>query len=265
VKPDTSDTPANSRFPLGPGDAYAPGSLLSATNQPLIAYIRFAFRLAQIDLPGLPAWVYSDRFDIVARAPGNPTKDQMRLMTQSLLADRFKLRTRSERRTAPVLNLVPAKAGRTGPQLQPHSKAESCSSPPTSASLDAGPAKPSAPSSTGGLQLPPIPCGSIGPVAASAPERGRWVGRDVTRGRIAGFLMNPYTGVDRPVVDRTGLTGTFDFSIEWSLPRDPAQPAEDTGPSFLEALREQLGLTLKRATGPVDILVVDHVEHPTED
>ena len=65
----------------------------------------------------------------------------------------------------------------------------------------------------------------------------------MTMGRIAGFLKNPYTGVDRPVLDRTGLAGSFDFSLEWSLEPDPARPPgsrpEDTGPTFLEALQEQ--------------------------
>jgi uncharacterized protein (TIGR03435 family) len=88
-------------------------------------------------------------------------------------------------------------------------------------------------------------------------------------GRIAGFLTNPFTGVDRPVLDRTGLTGTFDFSLEWSLAPDSAQPLgsplEDPGPTFLEALRQQLGLKLKSTKGPVDVLVIDHVEHPTAD
>ena len=71
--------------------------------------------------------------------------------------------------------------------------------------------------------------------------------------------------MDRPVLDRTGLTGTFDFSLEWSLAPDPRQPPdaqpEDSGPTFLEALQEQLGLKLKSAKGPVDVLVIDHVEH----
>ena len=80
--------------------------------------------------------------------------------------------------------------------------------------------------------------------------------------------MNPFTGVDRPVLDRTGLSGTFDFSLEWSLAPDSAQPlgaqTEDTGPTFLEALQQQLGLRLKSTKGPVDVLVIDHVQHPTE-
>ena len=91
----------------------------------------------------------------------------------------------------------------------------------------------------------------------------------MTIGRIAGFLTTPFTGVDRPVLDRTGLTGTFDFSLEWSLAPDSAEPlgaqAEDTGPTFLVALQEQLGLKLKSTKGPVDVLVIDHVERPTAD
>jgi len=85
--------------------------------------------------------------------------------------------------------------------------------------------------------------------------------------RIAVFLTNPYTEVDRPVVDRTGLSGPFDFSVEWSLPREAAQlpesPHEDTGPTFRQALAEQLGLTLKSTTAVVYVLVVDHIERPS--
>jgi hypothetical protein len=114
VKPNRSDAPASSRFPLGPGDAHVPGRLFLATNQPLIVYLRFAHKCGQSDLLGLPAWVSNDRFDIEARAEGNPTKDQMRLMMQSLLVDRFKLVTHTERQTKPAFNLVLAKAGKPG-------------------------------------------------------------------------------------------------------------------------------------------------------
>ena len=89
----------------------------------------------------------------------------------------------------------------------------------------------------------------------------------MTIGRLAGFLTNPFTGVDRPVLDRTGITGTFDFSLEWSLAPESAQPIgpppEDQGPTFLEALQQQLGLKLTSTTGPVDVLVIDHVERPS--
>lgn len=266
VKSNLSDAPPTSRFPLGPGDAYAPGNLFSATNQPLIAYLRFAFKLGQSDLLGLPAWVYNDRFDVQARADGTPTKDQMRLMMQSLLTDRFMLITHTEQQTKPTFNLLLAKAGRTGPQLQA-SDDRACSAAATPQATNPGsPAVPSAPSSTSGLQLPSIPCASIGPIPASAPNRGRLGGRSVTLERLADFLMNPFTGVDRPVRDRTGLTGSFDFSVEWVVPTDPAQATprvEDTEPTFLQALDEQLGLRLQAAAGPVNVLVIDRVEHPS--
>jgi uncharacterized protein (TIGR03435 family) len=248
VKPNSSNAPATSSFPLGPGDAFAPVGLFSATNQPLIAYLRFAFKLGQGDLLTLPAWVYNDRFDVEARAPGNPTKDQVRLMMRSLLADRFKLTSHTERRMRPVFNLALARAGTTGPQLRRHT--DDCAADAVISSL----------------QLPPMACGSAGPVTASAPARGRLVGRGVTIDRLAALLANPFTGVDRPVVDRTGLTGTFDFNLEWALPPDPGQSldsqATDARPSFLEALQTQLGLRLPSANGPVDFFVIDHVERP---
>ena len=83
--------------------------------------------------------------------------------------------------------------------------------------------------------------------------------------RIAGFLKNPFTGVDRPVLDRTGLSGAFDFSLEWSLEPDIASPPDQaaaTGPNFLEALQKQLGLKLVATTAPGDVLVIDRIEHP---
>jgi uncharacterized protein (TIGR03435 family) len=268
VRPNKSDAQASSRFPLGPGDAYQNGGTLSASNQPLIVYLRFAFKLGQGDLLGLPGWVYRDRFDIDARVQGNPTKDHMRLMMQSVLADRFKLVTHTETQTKAVLNLVLAKAGRTGPQLRAHPENGPCATASKTISpVEAPLVRPAAPSSTSGVQLQEIPCGSAGATRAGASNRAQLGGRSVTIGKIAGLLTNPFTGVDRPVLDRTGLAGTFDFSLEWSPAPDLAQPPspqlDDTGPTFLEALQEQLGLRLKPATGPVKVLVVDHVEQPS--
>src|SRR5262252_3166283 len=123
IKENQSEAAPTSRFALGPGDAYAPGDLFVATNQPLIVYMRFAYKLAQSDQNdplNLPAWVYDVRFDIEARAQGSPTKDQMRRMMQALLGERFKLRAHTEARTQPVFDLMLVKAGKTGPQLQRH-------------------------------------------------------------------------------------------------------------------------------------------------
>jgi uncharacterized protein (TIGR03435 family) len=129
VKPNKSDAPPYSNFPLNSGDFYtANGGLFSATNFPLVSYIFFAYKLqGNQGLPlvrQLPDWATTDRFDIQARADGNPTKDQMRLMMWSLLADRFKFALHRETREVPVLALVLGKPGGTpgkpGSQLQPH-------------------------------------------------------------------------------------------------------------------------------------------------
>jgi hypothetical protein len=126
VKPDNSTEDPDSNFPLGAGDVYTPnGGFFSATNFPLVAYIAFAYKL-RVDqtsylLPELPAWTGTERFDIQARCEGNPSKDEMRLMMRSMLADRFKLVVHHETRQLPVLEVVLAKPGKTGPQLQPHS------------------------------------------------------------------------------------------------------------------------------------------------
>jgi uncharacterized protein (TIGR03435 family) len=232
----------------------------------LIVYLRFAYKLTgQSDLLGLPNWVNTSRFDIEARAPENSTKDQMRLMMQSLLADRFKLTMHTESRPKPVFNLVLSKAGKTGPQLQAHMEDGSCSTPPTPAA--ARPAPPSPPSSISGLQLPPVPCGGILQLPASTPGRLRLGAKNTTMALLARSITSPASGIDRPVFDRTGLSGTFDFSLEWSPAPNPAQPPgftpDETGPGFTTALQEQLGLKLESTTGPVDAVVIDHIEEPT--
>jgi uncharacterized protein (TIGR03435 family) len=267
VRSNESTAQPSSRFPLGPGDAYVPGNLFAATNQPLIAYLRFAFKLSQGELLDLPTWVYDEHFDISARASGSPTKDEMRLMTRSLLADRFKLKVHSEKRTRPAFNLVLARAGQIGPQLKGNTDDNACGSSTEPTGGAAPTLRATEPSSKSGLQLPPIPCGTIGQISASAPDKARIGGRKVTTERIAGFLKNPFTGVDRQVLDRTGLTGTFDFSLEWSPEpalTGPPDQAAASGPSFFEALRSQLGLRLVAATAPTDVLIIDRIERPDE-
>jgi uncharacterized protein (TIGR03435 family) len=266
IRSNNSAMPSSSRFPLGPGDAYVPGNLFSATNQPMIVYLRFAFKLSQGELLHVPTWVYDEHFDIAARAAGSPTKDEMRLMMRSLLTDRFRLRFHSERRTKPAFSLVLANAGKMGPQLKHGTDEGECAASLTGQSADAFPtSRPTEPTSKSGLQLPHVPCGAIGQVLASALDKGRIGGRNVTMERIARFLTNPFTGADRPVLDRTGLAGTFDFSLEWSpenaLTGAPDQAAA-VGPDFFEALRSQLGLKLVATTAPSDTLIIDSIERP---
>lgn len=262
VKPNKTDTPLQSNVPLGPGDVFAPnGGYFNATNVPLWNYIFFAYKLkgnaAQSLLPQLPEWVRSDRFDIQARAAGNPGKDDLRLMMRSLLADRFGLVVHYETREVPVLALVLVKSGTLGPQLRQH---------PDDAACPTNPSAESSPTVAGGF---PALCGGILSLPASVPGRLRIGARKVTLPFIADSL-GAAPGQGRPLLDQTGLTGTFDFVLEWMPDPQGAQPGTDAAPdpstalSFEQALRDQLGLKLEARKGPVEMLVVDRIEHPSE-
>lgn len=102
----------------------------------------------------------------------------------------------------------------------------------------------------------------------SMPGRMRAGARNVTMELIASSLAGPEGGVDRPVLDRTGLTGMFDFAIEFTPQPEgrstsaPNSRADSRGPKYLQALKEQLGLRLEPQMGAVDVLVVDYVEQP---
>jgi uncharacterized protein (TIGR03435 family) len=264
VKPNKSTDEPNSNFPLGPGNVYVPnGGYFSATSHSLFDYILFAYKITGYQMQALqsqlPGWVTADRFDIQARVKGNPTKDQMRLMMQSLLAERFKLAIHNETRPVPVFGLLLLQPGKTGPQLQPHPDGASCATTPASA---AGTAP--SPTVPGGF---PTLCGGILNMPPSAPGRWRIGARNVTMGVIATALGLP---LGRPVLDETGLSGNFDFALEWTPePDDPMPPLADfqtdpSGPSLLGALKEQLGLKLESQKGPADVIVIDHVERPSE-
>jgi bla regulator protein BlaR1 len=249
--------------PLGPEDVHFPnGGLFSGTNVRLISYIYFAYNLTgsqfQLLMPQLPKWVISDHFDIQAQPEGNLNKAQMRLMMQSLLADRFKLVTHYETQQLPVFALVSAKPGEFGPQLHPHRDNSPCS-PATSTG--------SAPPATVAGGFPAI-CGSIIEMPSSPSGRHRVGARDVPLGLLATTLAQ-MGNFDRPVLDRTGLSGTFDFTFEWTPQYNgPGTPGakvklDESGPTFLEDLKDQLGLRLESQTGPTEIFVIDHVEKPS--
>jgi uncharacterized protein (TIGR03435 family) len=237
VKPNKS---GDQRFTMEP----LPGGRIMVVNAPLRLLIRLAYRLQDFQIVNGPSWLNSDRFDIVAKAEGNPNEAQLSPMLQTLLADRFKLRTHNETRELPIYSLVTVKTdGRTGPQLHP---AQPCFKSPDSASPQPAPL------------LGPVPCGfTVG--------RGKTSARGVTMDALASTLSNQ---VGRVVVDRTGLGGQFDLNFEWELPltgtSDGLQPSAD-GASIFTALQEQLGLKLESARGPVDVLVIDSVQQPSDD
>jgi uncharacterized protein (TIGR03435 family) len=187
------------------------------------------------------------------------TQDQMRLMMQSLLAERFRLKAHWETRQAPVFALVEQRPGKLGPLLEPHPASDNCAKTdlPDQASETA--------TSVPLLSALPIPCGWIAHLPASAPGARRFGGRNVMLAML-GASMPAQTGLvtlPRPVVDETGLKGGYDFWMEWT-PEDTSEVNNtETGGTFREALKNQLGLKLEPAKGPVEVLVIDHVEQPT--
>ena len=265
VKPSQPDVQPNSNFPLGPGDVYVQnGGLFSANNLPLVTYIFFAYKFignqAQFLLPQLPDWTKTEPFDIQARAQGNPGKDQMRLMMRALLADRFKLAIHNETREIPVFAFVLVKPGKTGPQLKLHSEGAPCST-DVQPSAAQGPV----PTVDGGL---PALCNGIFGMPPSAPGRQRAAARNVTLPFIADSL-SAGANLGRPMIDKTGLTGTVDFSLEWTpenrnpVPPGAEAPLDPNALSFQEALKDQLGIRLQPDKTSASVVVLDHVEHPS--
>jgi uncharacterized protein (TIGR03435 family) len=234
---------------------------LFSANTHLKPIIEFAYKIPEYReqeemLEGqLPSWANAAPFEIEARAEGNPTKDQVRLMMQSLLEDRFKLRMRVETRQLAVYALVLVEPGKLGPGLQPHNAGTSCAERPQP---NLGPA----PSGK-----PPVFCGDD-----IWQEGGRVHARmlNATMAHIAEMLTE--AGViqgdtdQQLVVDGTGLTGGFDVDLVF---RQQASASVNAGPdsggqTAIEAMKKQLGLKLVKRTLPVPLYVIDHIERPTE-
>lgn len=265
VREKKSGGQAASNFPLDRGNVYAStGGVLSATNQSFVTLLIFAYKINISEFRGglirrLPAWALSDKFDINARAgSAAPSKDDMRLMMQSLLEDRFQLKVHREQRETPAFGLYLTRPGKTGPQLKPHGPNSSCSAPL--------PSPPAETSLAAMLGLWPETCGD-GMETPISKYRLREGGRDMTMNAISDWLSGA-ADMDRPILDRTGLNGTFDFLVEFdpeSLGREPigGTPRNDSGPTFADAIKEQLGLQVKKEDGLITIFVVDHIEYPS--
>jgi bla regulator protein BlaR1 len=235
-----------------------PGGRYTATNIPLDLLIAVAYQpLQRYEIAGVPDWAKTTRFDIEAKADGNPPAAQIWLMLQSLLAGRFKLAAHKETRQQSIYALTAVNGQRLGAQLRRHTDNSGCVEPvPGRATPAPDPTRP----------LPKPPCGAF----SGAPALGRLAAQDVTLDTVGRALSGQ---VGRMVLDRTGLSGTFDLTLEWTPERrspgidasagDP--PLSAGSASIFTAVEEQLGLKLVPTTGPVDVLVIDHVEHPTDD
>ena len=237
-----------------------PPSRWTATNVPLRQFIVFAYQLVAFQIEGMPDWAVADRWDISAKSertfPPNPAGSTPTIpMLRALLEDRFKLVAHMEKRQAPIYELVLARNDKMlGPEMR--KSAVDC------AALIAANLR-------GGPPLPQPPPGKI--LCGITTNTGRMMASGQPVSRLAVQLSQL---LQRVVIDRTGLAGMYDFTLTYAPERAPAAgggapdsaPAVDPNlPSVFTALQEQLGLKLDPNRGPVDVLVIDHVERPADD
>jgi uncharacterized protein (TIGR03435 family) len=214
------------------------GQDVTTTNVTVNWMIKLAYNVHARQISGGPSWLDSDKYDVVGRpdTPGQPSRDQMKLMIQKLLADRFQLKFHLEKRELPVYAMVVAKAG---PKI----------------TVSAGDPK----------AFPGIGF-------AQGPGMISLVGRNTGLDGVANGLQSNV--LDKPVVNQTGLTGRYDFILRFTpdatqlasfgaIP--PANPADlDAPPDIFAAFEQQLGLKLQSTKAAVDVMVIDKIERPSE-
>jgi len=211
----------------------------------LAALIRSAYRVQEFQIVGGPDWMNSDRFNIEAtyvEAAGVPSRTD--LMLRTLLEERFKLAVHNETRERPVYALILVRPDRRfGPQLQ-----ESATDCATAKGADS--------------------CGSsVGP--GFIRSRGRTMAQFA---ESLSRLTNTGSSLNRLIVDKTGLEGQYNVTLKFTPENIPPPgptpagflPVDPNGPSIFTALQEQLGLKLDAQRAPVEVLIVDRAERPTE-
>jgi uncharacterized protein (TIGR03435 family) len=234
---------ASSQGLVSPGRLHA--SCVTVMSLIQIAYDAIPNPLSGRNDPvsGGPPWLRSDRYDIEAKAEGNPSAKTMeRPMLQDLLKERFKLHIRLVTREIPVYELTVAKSGF---RLQPIREG-SCT--PFD---DLNPAPPEQLCTASSRRSDP-----------ASPVRAEFHGRSMDE--VSADLGNV---LDRPVINKTGIAGRFDFHLEYgpdlSTPVWGSSPNDPTGPSILTAIQEQVGLRLVPAKGPGTSFVIESVERPS--
>ena len=201
-----------------------------AQNFPVRLMVALMYKVPLRQVEGGPKWLDEEYFDIEAHADGVHSKDELQAMFRTLLADRFGLQMHTESREGKVFSL---RLDGATPKMQNN---------------PAGP----------GMNIPMTPAGS-----------GAYQGRGVSMSYLCWFLGQQTQDKKRPVIDRTGLTGTFDFKLSF-LPEQTADMDPDRLPPELRdlpplftALKEQLGLRLVPENGPVQYFVIDHIDRPS--
>jgi uncharacterized protein (TIGR03435 family) len=223
---------------------------LVVSNLTLRGLIRNVWNLNNLQILGGPSWIDRDRFDVVATATGRPTIEERQAMAKAMLADRFKLVLHTEMRPLPIYALVMARPdGRLGPNMRPTVFNCGQAAPPGAAPAPTPAVVKTPPAPLGGHEVPE--CGTS---TDNGILRSGGVGLDAFARTMAG-------PAGRIIVDKTGLTGRFDMVMLYSQGGNNAAPDL---PSIFAAAQEQLGLKFEARTAPVEVLVIDSADKPTE-
>lgn len=213
---------------------------LVARNHALKTLIAAAYNLSPKAITGGPPWEDSDRYDILAKTPGDvrPNLEEQMTMLRKLLSERFKLTFHREPKELSIYTLS---IGKNGPKLRE-----------SAATANPSPAGPS-----------PL-------IFIVSPQIVELPAHNASMDELASVLQR--SALDRPVLDKTGLAGRYDFDLEWTPDETqfggalgkPANPDGSTVPGLFAALQQQLGLRLESKKGPVELLVIDGIGRPTE-
>ena len=240
------------------------------SNLPVGGLLRQALQKPDYLIVGAPAWMDRERYSITAKPPDGVPPTAISVLMANLLKDRFQLATHVETREQPIFNLVVVRAdGRLGPDLKATSAecqaiiSERIGAAKAAAGCGDLPTLPSMPGPND-----PLPCGFGRTISGSVAVSGR---------TVAQFVQTLSDLARRPVIDKTGLTGRYDFALKFApdtagsaiplgLPPSTTPAVIDPdAPSLFTAVQEQLGLKLESARGPVEVVVIDRLEKPTLD
>ena len=219
---DVASVKLNKSGDLRSSTLFPPGGRFSAKNASLKLLIRLAYGFADHQISDGADWIKSDRFDVEAKSETNPSEVEIKEMVKGLLEDRFQLKVHRATKQDTVYALA---VSRTGPKIKrvPYDHADRL-------------------------------------------RNDAWHGVKAaqghlftTEGAIAGLVAYLSQILDRPVIDRTGLDGVFEF--DFTLPAT-ILPSPDSSVSIFEAIQDQLGLRLEQTSGPVEFLIIDHAEKP---
>ena len=239
-------------------------------GMPLQLVVAQALAVPADRIIGLPGWINTERYTIAAKAPDGAPANALAIMVANMLKDRFQMATHRETRELPVYNLVFARNDkRFGPAFKE-----------TSAECQA----------TIRALIEKVRRDGPGPLAFSEPDACQSAHLNPGIANFRGVQMNLVAqiltqSVGRPVIDRTGLTGYYDYTLQWTpevgsgspapfglppgalggSPGVPQPPADHDAPNLFTAVQEQLGLRLESGRGPVEVVVIDRLERPTLD